>query len=341
MFDRADIYVAFIECALSMLKENGELGLICADRWMKNKYGKPLRQYVSDGYHLKIHVDMVDTDAFHEEVSAYPAITVIQRTCGTTTAVAHRPSIDAAHLTSLAAALTETSCEADSFDVRRIVGVVHGGEPWILENFDELDLVRKLENTFPLIEQTGCKIGIGVATGNDGVFVGDYNQMDIEADRKLPLVMTKDIASGNVQWRGKGVINPFGPDGKLISLDDYPKLRTYMEKHRAEISKRHIAEKNPDRWFRTIDRIHEKLTYKPKLLIPDIKGEAHIVYEDGQLYPHHNLYFIVSEEWDLRALQAVMRSGIARLFVGLYSTKMRGGYLRYQAQYLRKIRLPR
>ena len=36
-----------------------------------------------------------------------------------------------------------------------------------------------------------------------------------------------------------------------------------------------------------------------------------------------------------------MRSGIARLFVGLYCTRMRGGYLRFQAQYLRKIRLPK
>lgn len=43
----------------------------------------------------------------------------------------------------------------------------------------------------------------------------------------------------------------------------------------------------------------------------------------------------------MHALQAVMRSGIARLFVSLYSTRMRGGYLRFQAQYLRRIRLPR
>ncbi len=35
-----------------------------------------------------------------------------------------------------------------------------------------------------------------------------------------------------------------------------------------------------------------------------------------------------------------MRSGIARFFVSLYSTKMRGGYLRFQAQYLRKIHIP-
>lgn len=35
-----------------------------------------------------------------------------------------------------------------------------------------------------------------------------------------------------------------------------------------------------------------------------------------------------------------MRSGIARLFIATYSTKMRGGYLRFQAQYLRRIRVP-
>ena len=80
---------------------------------------------------------------------------------------------------------------------------------------------------------------------------------------------------------------------------------------------------------------------KPKLLIPDIKGQAHIVYEGGKLYPHHNLYFITSDEWDLHALQAVLLAGIARLFVSIYSTRMRGGYLRFQAQYLRRIRLPR
>ena len=37
----------------------------------------------------------------------------------------------------------------------------------------------------------------------------------------------------------------------------------------------------------------------------------------------------------------MLRSGIAKLFVSMYSTQMRGGYLRFQAQYLRRIRLPR
>ena len=75
-------------------------------------------------------------------------------------------------------------------------------------------------------------------------------------------------------------------------------------------------------------------------MIPDIKGEPHVVYENGDLYPHHNLYYVTSTEWDLHALRAILNSGIAKLFVSTYSTRMRGGYLRFQAQYLRRIRLP-
>ena len=140
---------------------------------------------------------------------------------------------------------------------------------------------------------------------------------------------------------GKGVINPFRDDGKLVSLEDFPKLKRYLNERHEQIVGRHVATKAPQSWYRTIDRIDPKLARREKLLIPDIKGDASIVYERGRLYPHHNLYFIISDEWNMNALQAIMRSGIARLFVSLYSTKMRGGYLRFQAQYLRRIRLPR
>jgi hypothetical protein len=125
-----------------------------------------------------------------------------------------------------------------------------------------------------------------------------------------------------------------------VNLAKFPRLACYLEERRADIAGRHVARKAPANWYRTIDRIYPELAAKPKLLIPDIKGEAHIVLEDHGLYPHHNLYFITSDEWDLKALQAVLSSGIARLFVSTYSTKMRGGYFRFQAQYLRRIRIP-
>lgn len=341
MYDRADLYIPFIERSLSMLAEDGTLGFICADRWMKNRYGGPLRSLVAERFHLAVYVDMVDTPAFHSDVIAYPAITVIRREAPGATRVAHRPAIDRATLAALAEALRSPALPKEAGAVRELARVTNGSEPWLLESSDQMALIRRLEQHFPTLEEAGCKVGIGVATGADDAFIGDYETLDVEPDRKLPLVMTKDILSGEVAWRGKGVVNPFRDAGGLVDLGDYPRLRRYLEARHEAIAGRHCAQKTPANWYRTIDRITPSLATRPKLLIPDIKGEAHIVFESGALYPHHNLYFITAEDWDLRALQAVMLSAVTRLFVATYSTRMRGGFLRFQAQYLRRIRIPR
>lgn len=339
IYDRADLYIPFMERCLTSLDQNGILGFICADRWMKNKYGGPLRAMIARDYHLVFYVDMMDTPAFTSEVIAYPAITVIKRAKSGLTRIAHRPRICSDTLSSLVQAMKAEKIPEGS-GVTEMAEVAKHREPWILQSFDQLALVRRIEAEFPSLEESGCKVGIGVATGADKIFVKPFENLDVEFERKLPLVKTKDIRSGIVKWQGLGVINPFNDDGSLVDLLKYPRLANYLALHADTIKKRNCAKKNPKCWYRTIDRIYPALRHRPKLLIPDIKGDAHIVYEAGQLYPHHNLYFITSDDWNLKALQAVLQSGIAKLFVSVYSTKMRGGYLRFQAQYLRRIRLP-
>lgn len=341
LFDRADLYIPFIERSLSLLNQAGVLGFICSDRWMKNRYGGPLRSLVSREFHLAVYVDMVGTEAFTTEVSAYPAITVFKRESNQPTATVHRPKISDATF----AEITRAIERGDPGNGRKLYKAStvqrEGTEPWILESSDQIDLLRRIESHFPVIEEAGCRVGIGVATGADKCFIGPFESLDVEDDRKLKLATTKDICSGEVRWRGLGVINPFAVDGGLVSLNQYPRLKSYLESRKEAIAGRHCAKKTPAQWYRTIDRIWPELTYRPKLLIPDIKGNAHVVYEGGELYPHHNLYFITSDEWDLRALQAVLLSSLTRLFISTYSTQMRGGYLRFQAQYLRRLRVPK
>lgn len=343
LYDRADLYIPFFERCLDVLAPAGRLGFICTDRWTKNKYGGPLRAMVSHEFALTHFVDLVDTPAFLSDVMTYPAITVIERPKPKAktrpTRVAYRPAISAEVLGPLAKVMTGTKLTQKA-GVVEMPGVVNGSEPWILHQADRLALVRRLEEALPTLEEAGCKVGIGVATGNDGVYIDNMKALNVEPSRKLPLVRTQDLRGGSVEWKGKGVLNPFEDSGQVVDLARYPKFAAYLDEHAAHIKARHVAKKNPDRWFRTIDRIYPALAKTPKLLVPDIKGDAHIVYEEGKLYPHHNLYFITATEWDLRALQAVLMSGMARLFVGTYSTTMRGGFLRFQAQYLRRIRVP-
>lgn len=339
VYDRADLYIPFIERSLTLLSEKGKLGFICADRWTKNRYGGPLRQLVAERFHLKAYVDMVNTPAFHSDVIAYPAITLIAREKKGPTRIARQPEISRTVLEDLSRELLSSE-PPSSGRVLELNGVADAAEPWLLEADERLLLVRRIEASFPTLEDAGCKVGIGVATGADKAFIGPFDGLDVEEDRKLRLAMTRDILTGSVQWKGLGVINPFADDGGLVKLESYPRLKRFLEQRKQQIAGRHVAKKAPANWYRTIDRIYPSLAAKPKLLIPDIKGEAQVVFEEGKLYPHHNLYFISSDSWNLEALQAVLMSGIARLFVATYSTKMRGGYLRFQAQYLRRIRVP-
>lgn len=343
LYDRADLYVPFMERSLQLLECGGQMGFICSDRWMKNRYGGPLRRMISEGFAMRYYVNMVGTAAFQTDVVAYPAITVIARgVSDEKVRIAHQPEISKKALSYLCKVMRGQPSGFDGMVAEAAVKP-QGAEPWLLESDAQpsLELVRRLEAAFPILEESGCSVGIGVATGADKIYIGPLDELDVEDERKLPLVTTRDIVSGSVEWRGLGVINPFEESGALADFAQYPRFAAYMQRHHEILLKRHCAQRVNGSWYRTIDRITPSLAQRPKLLIPDIKGTANFVLDESGLYPHHNLYYITSREWPLLALQRVLMSGIARLFVRAYSTKMRGGCLRFQAQYLRRIRLPR
>lgn len=342
VYDRADLYVPFIERGLSLLADRGKLAFICSDRWLKNRYGGPLRKLIARDFHLQYVMDMSGADAFHATVIAYPAIIVIAAGKGQTTQIARPPVLDATSLQQLFRQLCADEPNEPQV-AQPVADVPIGSHPWVLSTTaDERRLLFRLEHDFPLLEAAGCKVGIGAATGCDRVYIGRPETLPIEADRMVPLVMTRDIRTGAIRWSGKVIINTFTESGDLISLAGYPQLAAYLALHEQTLRARHIAKRSdPKAWYRTIDRIYPGLQALPKLLIPDIKATPHVVYDDGRYYPHHNLYYVTATTWDLRALQAVLRSEIAQFFVAAYSIRMRAGYLRFQAQYLRHIHLPK
>src|SRR5207248_8630319 len=137
------------------------------------------------------------------------------------------------------------------------------------------------------------------------------------------------------------LVNPWNTKGELVDLDGYPRLRAYFEKHQHTLKRRHVALKRAGQWYRTIDKVDHSLTARPKLLFPDLKLTIHPVLDEGGHYPHHNLYYIVSDSWDLKVLGGLLLSEVAQAFVEAYAVRMRGGSLRFQAQYLRRIRVPK
>ena len=217
---------------------------------MKNRYGGPLRERVASDFTLRYYIDMVGTAAFQSEVVAYPAITVIERGPGGPLRIAHRPVVSSEALGQLHRLITGHPRHFQGI-VIEIPCVARGSEPWLLEADAQpsLALVRRLEAEFPTLEAAGCRVGIGVATGADKVFIGPMNELDVEDERKLPLVMTRDLLEGVVQWRGLGVVNPFEIDGSLADFAHYPRFAAYLEKHADLLKARHCAQRASGSWY--------------------------------------------------------------------------------------------
>ncbi len=347
MKGRADLYVAFFEAGLRLLRPDGVCAFICADRWMLNQYGSALRDLVSSRYSLETVVQMHEADGFLSDVSAYPAITVIRRSRQRAVVVA-RANRDAegAGASLLAHSLRQV---ADGAAVTLPSGLAaarsetwySGSEPWPLVEPRDVEILRRLESQFEAIgsEATSTRVGIGVASGCDEVFL-TTNPALVEPSRLLPLALADDLRTGTLQWSGHYLVNPWDRDG-LVNLKDHPLLARYLESHFEKLSSRHCAREQGKHWYRTIDRVDATLTGRSKLYLPDIKGTIHPVLDRGTTYPHHNIYYVVSDVWDLEVLGGLMMSRIAQFFVECYAVRMRGGTLRFQAQYLRRIRVPR
>lgn len=346
MRGRADLYVGFYEAALRQLQPGGVCAFICADRWMMNQYGESLRRYITTGFSVEMLLEMHDAAAFEETVSAYPAISLIRRAPQGVAVVAKATDeLEQAPTAEIVAYLTAVRQDAAAPGVPGLTAAMVPewfpvGQPWTRTTPTRTALLAYLEQHFePLVSVvTGTRVGIGVATGADAVFFTTAPDL-VEPTQQLRLARPADVRTGQLVWGGQWLLSPWH-QGKLIDLAQYPRLHNHLAAHRPQLAGRHVAKRNPHAWHRTIDKVDEQLYRRPKLYIPDIKNTLFPVLDQGETYPDHNLYFITSDLWDLEVLGGLLLSDLGTFFVECYGVRMRGGYLRMQAQYLRKIRVP-
>lgn len=307
---RADLYIPFYEKSLRLLKTGGKHCFICSNRWLKNQYGYGLRNLVSSSFNLRKIVNLERKNPFDEAVIAYPAISLIT----------NDPAGSHFEYT-------------DNDSITRQYAMPHNG--------DWSNTFNTVSGRLSSIEDMGFKVGIGVATGADKVFIGRELSDHIEKNLLLPILTSRDIKNNRLNWSGNYLFNPFDKAGGLIDLSKYPKARSYVETHREKLQERHVSKKNPANWYRTIDRVYSDLVPKPKILLPDISANEQILIDKGQYYPHHNLYYITGGDIGrLKILSAVLMSDFIVEQLSQLSNSMNGGYPRWQSQYVRRLKVP-
>src|SRR5262249_39802622 len=153
-----------------------------------------LRKLIATKYDLEVVISMHDVDAFEEQVSAYPAITIVHRGHQGPVVVADTTrrfgENEAYRVLDYARSDRSEVVANGSFEIARLPHWFDGDESWPAGNPKQLAMIEHLTDTFPALEdaETGTRVGIGVATGADQVFVRK-TLPDVEKDRLLPLAM--------------------------------------------------------------------------------------------------------------------------------------------------------
>ncbi len=322
---RSDLYIAFYEKGLNLLQTNGILSFICSNRWLKNQYGKNLRDLIRLAYSVDEVIDLEGTCPFEEEVIAYPAITTI-----------HKSSEQKRQNYYQIYDINELAEIDISIKPSRKLNI---SNPLNWFSYKPNGLIY--EKFIDSIENQGFKIGIGVATGSDKVFIRKDFESIVEKGLLIRILTSKDLKNNQFKWSGNYILNPFDRFGTLVDLDKYPKAKVYLESKRNLLLKRHVAKKNPSAWYKTIDRITPQLLHKDKIILPDISGTLYLFIDRGNFYPHHNLYYITGREYDkLELLAAILMSSFVKIQLLELGNKMNGGYPRWQSQNLKKLRIP-
>ncbi len=317
---RADLYIPFYEESLDLLRDKGKLSFICSNRWLYNQYGQLLREKIATKFHLIKLINIEKTSPFDEEVIGYPCITTIAKSKGDKTLY------------------FETNAKKVSLNALSFTKVLSPTCSSWQNLFLDYDINHS--SLKPIIDQN-FEIGIGVATGADKVFIKKESELNgIERSRVIPVIKSNSLKGENIIWDNSCLLNPY-VNGNLCNLSEYPYLEEYFTENKEILKKRHIAKKNPNNWYKTIDKVKNDLLHKPKLLLPDLAGSKYLFIDNGNFYPHHNVYYITNHNLDrLKILASILMSDFVKDQLSKIGIRMNDGLPRFQSQTLKKLRIP-
>jgi hypothetical protein len=184
----ADLYVYFYERGISTINENGFLGYISSNKWMKVKYGRKMRMFMKN-MTIKSIIDFYELPVF--DVSTEPAIVIVKK---------QKSQDDIKYL------LLEDLPRIDLLELFNSESMRIGKEylddsGW---NFSDETVVKIIEQMYddstPLKEYTDDKLFYGIKTGLNAAFIIDEKTKDklIKKDPKSADIIKQYLRGTNI-----------------------------------------------------------------------------------------------------------------------------------------------
>lgn len=356
---RVDIYYAFLVATAKALAPHGVAGYITSNKFFSIKSGAAVRKFMMENYKLYSLIDYGDTKIF-ENAAVLPCTIVFglgkTEECENVSFTTIYQTENDGGLPQAASIFQHLSQggkfalpDGRAFELRiGGLGKCSPGEVWACANASSSEWLQNVErNTWMRLSDLG-KIKVGIKTTADNVFIGD-NWGDENLELLRPLLTHRDAgkitAGSNCHWR---VLYPHMiKNGKrcAVDLDQYPKSKHYLERHRTQLDGRSYIHEAGRQWYEIWVPQNPDSWQHRKIVFRDISDTPQFWYDDTGAIVNGDCYWIdipetIPDDMVFLALAVTNSKFIERYYDTKFNTKLYSGKRRFMAQFVEQFPLP-
>ena len=310
----ADLFVYFYELGITHLKENGLLGFICSNKFFRASYGENLRKFILENTQITHIIDFAGVKVF-EDASVDSAVTVFRKI--------------RAGGNSKFNFLASSTINLKTQKFIQIPQSTLNETNFTFLDKSKFELKNKIEKVAKPLKDWDVNIYRGILTGLNEAFIIDSDTRDKilnncvgeerEQTQKLirPILRGRDVKRYDYEWAGLWLINIHnGYDTKpRINIDNFPKLKLYLDKFEPKLSKRSDKGVTPYN-LRNCAYLDE--FEKEKILCARMVQSPKFAYDINNNIPDNTAYCIIGE--NLKFLLAFLNStAVYKIFNFFYA----------------------
>ncbi|MGA7726264.1 MAG: DUF6577 family protein [Opitutaceae bacterium] len=340
--ERADLYIYFYARAHELLRPGGVAAFISSNKWLRAGYGESLRKHLLDAQAFRLVMDFGDLPVF-ESASAYPCIFVWSK----------KPRADSPTLWASIKALGQCYAEGVRAHFQRCAISVpasqfsEGGSR--LTGSAAAGQQQVMEMAGPRLRQIpGLSIIYGLKTGLNQAFVisGQKRAELIEEDESSadlikPLLFGSNIRRYCIAPSDEFIIYTT----HSVDIKKYPAIARHLTGFRKLPTKAGQKPRGLDyratdqEWFelQQPQAAYVQRFLGAKVVYPDITKEARFVFDDSGYFLETTCFAVANAD---HYMLAVLNSAPAWWYLTNCVAQIRGGFLRFKAQYLESMPIP-
>ncbi len=329
----ADLYAYFFEKGMKLIKPEGVFGIIVANKWMRARYGEPLRQWLKTKPLQQI-IDFGDLPVF-QQATTYPCIFIaggIGKEQFWATEVKN---------------LDFLSLDEYQLENRKTVSVKNlQNEGWNLSGDAEIQLLEKLqENTIPLGEYVKGKIYRGVLTGLNEAFVIDEATKNrlIAEDPESAEIIKPFLAGRDIKRYQPPVADRFLIFTRRgVDINQYPSIKNHLLQYKERLTPKPSGwsgvkwkgrKPGSYKWFEIQDTVAYWQEFeKPKIIYPNILKRPEFTFDINRWYTNQKCFIISIED---NFFLGLMNSSLSFYWFRKVLPKLRGDFYEPSFVYLK------